>query len=153
MKRKIYTTARERRIDQLIGFVARPLINAALAIAAFSLQALIGTVASRVPYFESVPLYSMICILQLPWIVNGVVIIMAFFFRPYVGIGYPAFISVIVCAETVLGILLQYACFGIILLAWLFALLKSLLAQPLSALPPATLCSSGIVFLALVTSW
>lgn len=104
MKRKIYTTARERKIDQLIGFVAFPVLNSVLLIAGWLLaQAAYGLHAP-----DSV---ARLCISLPPWIANGIVLVLAFLFRPHIGIGYVAAIAVLLCASVAMGILFLGECF------------------------------------------
>jgi hypothetical protein len=94
MKRKVYTTERERKTDQIIGFAAFPLVNAALW---FVMDRLL---VDRV--WANVSL--------LPWIVNGLVLTLAFLFRPQMGIGYVACIG-LVCIPIVPGLVCVAACF------------------------------------------
>jgi hypothetical protein len=107
MKPKIYTTSRERKIDQLIGFVACPLLNVPL-LAANWLMPLAGG-ALHVPT-QAAQVFQ-VCVSLLPWIVNGLVLVLAFLFRHHIAIGYVAAIGVTVCASGVLGALFLPACF------------------------------------------
>jgi len=109
MKRKIYTTARERKIDQLIGFVACLLLNV-LLLAANWLMPLAGG-ALHVP-IQAAQVFQ-VCASLLPWIVNGLVLGLAFLFRHHIAIGYIAAIGMTFCAIAMIGILFLTACFGI----------------------------------------
>lgn len=95
MKRKIYTTPRERKIDQLIGFGAFPIVNLAVWFISVSW-------AEQTP--ES--LYPSL----LPWVVNAAVLVVTFIFRPQLGVGYLAFIAVASGVVMALGILFLAAC-------------------------------------------
>lgn len=55
----------------------------------------------------------------MPWIINGVALVWAFFFRPYLAIGYLAFIASIVFMIVGLGILWVPACL-VALSVWVF---------------------------------
>jgi hypothetical protein len=134
MKRKVYTTARERKIDQIIGFVACPLLNVPL-LAANWLMPLAGD-ALHVPT-QAAQVFQ-VCASLLPWIVNGLVLVLAFLFRPHIGIGYMAAIGMTVCALAIMGILFLTACFGII-----GALALKSVQSPL-AVPLAWLVTMGL---------
>ncbi len=110
MKRKIYTTARERKIDQLIGFAAFPILNTVLSMAVWLLaQAAYGLHAT-----DSVSTLG----ISLPvWIANGIVLILAFLFRPHIGIGYVAAMAVALCASVAMSILFLGACFTLCAIA------------------------------------
>ena len=88
MKRKVYTTRRERMNDQIIGFWTCPLLNVVLWI-----------ISQRIDS------------LALPWLVNGIVLTLAFLFRPGFGMGYIAFIAVAVTVVTASSVLFVAACF------------------------------------------
>ena len=83
MKRKVYTTRRERMTDQILGFLAFPLVNVPLWIIVWVISQMINS-----------PLIFLISVL--PWLVNGIVIVLAFLLRPQFGVGYMAFIAVAV---------------------------------------------------------
>ncbi|HLO29545.1 MAG TPA: hypothetical protein VK249_10445 [Anaerolineales bacterium] len=99
MKRKVYVTKRERMIDQILGFLAFPLVNVSLGIALW----IIAQMISSSWWFE---LSS-----ALPWLVNTVVIVLAFLLRPQLGVGYITFIAVAIVLVTLLGVLFLAACF------------------------------------------
>jgi hypothetical protein len=94
MKRKVYTTDRERKTDQIIGFAAFPLVNAALWFAMDRLLAdhVRGNIWS------------------LPWLVNALVLVLAFLFRPQMGIAYVACIGLL-CIPILPGFMCIAACF------------------------------------------
>jgi WD40 repeat protein len=106
MKREIYTTDQERKEDQLIGGVAFPLVNLILAMIIIQLWE-----GAEKTYWGS-PEYSAIRtrILLIPWFVNGVILTLAFLFRPQMGVGYIASFFVIASAGIVLGGLFVVTC-------------------------------------------
>lgn len=104
MKRKDYTTPRERMAYQVIGFLAFPLVNATLGIILWSISQKID---SELPTLVSV----------LPWLVNGIVLVLAFLLRPEFGVGYITFIGVAVTVVILLSVLFVAACFVSILSA------------------------------------
>jgi len=108
MRRKVYATNRERKIDQLIGFVAFPLVNGVLWFVTNRLLAW-AAVACRGPDYD----LARACILLMPWIINGIVIALAFLFRPAIGDGYIACIGVALFIPLVLSILFVAACFSV----------------------------------------
>ena len=84
----------KRMDDQIIGFLAFPLVNVPLWI-----------ISQRIDSSA------------LPWIVNGIVLALAFLFRPQFGVGYIAFIGIAITVVTVLSVLFVAACFVSILSA------------------------------------
>ena len=94
MKRKEYVTRRERMVDQIIGFWAFPLVNVVVWI-----------ISQRIDS------------LALPWLVNIIVLILAYLFRPEFGIGYITFIAVALIVVTASSALFVAACFVSILSA------------------------------------
>ena len=99
MKRKVYTTRRERRTDEIIGFLAFPLVNVPLWIFLLLVAQMI----------DSQLLETLVS--ALPWLVNGSVVVLALLLRPEFAIGYIAFIAFAVTLVTALGILFVAACF------------------------------------------
>lgn len=96
MRRQVYTTARERRADQIVGFIAFPIVNFTLWYVIDRL--LVSAIAPRS------------IVLSLPWIVNGAVLGMAFLFRPQVGVGYIAWPG-LMCLPTIACSPCLAACF------------------------------------------
>ena len=96
MKRQVYTTARERRTDQIVGFIAFPIVNFTLWYVIDRL--LVSAIAPRS------------IVLLLPWIVNGAVLGMAFLFRPQMGVGYIAWPG-LMCLPTIACSPCLAACF------------------------------------------
>jgi hypothetical protein len=90
----------KRMDDQILGFVAFPLVNIALWI--FSQR-----VDSQLPARAS----------ALPWVINGIVIALALLFRPDFGVGYVAFVGIAVIVVTMLSVVFVAACFVSILSA------------------------------------
>ena len=105
MKRKVYTTRRERMIDQIIGFLAFPLVNVPLGI-------VLLTISERI---DSQLLAALVS--ALPWLVNGIVLVLAVLLRPEFAIGYVTFIGAAVAVVTALSVVVVAACFVIIPLA------------------------------------
>jgi predicted anti-sigma-YlaC factor YlaD len=105
MKRKVYTTRRERMIDQIIGFLAFPLVNVPLGI-------VLWTISERI---DSQLLAALVS--ALPWLVNGIVLVLAVLLRPEFAIGYVTFIGAAVAVVTALSVVVVAACFVIIPLA------------------------------------
>jgi len=106
MKRKVYATRRERMTYHIIGFLAFPLVNVPLGI-------LLWMISQRIDSHSQFPTL----ILALPWLVNGIVIVLAFLLRPEFAIGYIAFIGAAVAVVMALGVVVVAACFVIIPLA------------------------------------
>ncbi|HLA08462.1 MAG TPA: hypothetical protein VJ022_13520, partial [Anaerolineales bacterium] len=119
MKRKFYATSRERKADQIKGFLAFPLVNVPLGIILWMILQMIDwmrysqridsqelTWVSDLPWLVIRELVS-----TLPWLVNGIVLVLAFLFRPEFGVGYVAFIAIAITASTALSVLFVAACF------------------------------------------
>ena len=104
MKRKVYATRRERMTDQIIGFLAFPLVNIPLGIIFWSISQRIDS-----------PLPTLVS--ALPWLVNGSVVVLSLLLHPEFAIGYLTFIGVAVAVVIALGVLVVAACFVIIPLA------------------------------------
>lgn len=98
MKRKVYATRRERVTDQIIGFLAFPLVNVPLWIIVWVISQIINS-----------PLIFLVSVL--PWLVNGIVIVLAFLLRPQFGVGYMAFIAVALTVVAILSVSFVAACF------------------------------------------
>ncbi len=98
MKRKVYTTRRERMTDQVIGFLAFPLVNVPLWIIVWVISQMIDS-------------QLMILVSVLPWLVNGIVLVLAVLLRPEFAIGYIAFVGVALTVVTALSVLFVAACF------------------------------------------
>jgi len=94
VKRQIYTTVYDRKIDRLIGLAAFPVVNVTLAGIIFLLPAGASDWVSL-----------------LPWIVNGIILVLAFIFRPEMGIGYAASIAITLAGATALGLVFLVTCF------------------------------------------
>jgi len=105
MKRQVYTTDRERKSDQLLGAIAFPVVNLILLLITLLLRA---RAVESLGSFGYDPVS--IGILLLPWVVNGLVLTLAFLFRPQIGVGYLASIALIIVASVVLGAWLVGAC-------------------------------------------
>ena len=99
MKHKDYSTTRQRSIDQIMGFFAFPLLNVPLGIILWNISK--QQIDSHLPTLAS----------ALPWVVNLIVLSVAFLLRPQFAIGYIAFIGFAVSVVTALGVLFVAACF------------------------------------------
>ena len=107
MKRKVYTTRDERQNDQLIGFFAFPFVNTLLwALTNWLLESTGGNYHGP---SQGDPLG--LAILSLPWIVNGIILALAFIFRPQIGVGYLGFVVLAIGGGIVLGVVFLVACF------------------------------------------
>jgi hypothetical protein len=97
MKRKVYATDRERKVDQVRGALAFPLVNVVL-----------GAIVSLSP--RRTDDSTGVLFLLLPWIVNVLVLVLAFLFRPEIGTGYIVSIAFTISAALALGVLFVVAC-------------------------------------------
>ena len=104
MKRKVYATRRERMTYHIIGFLAFPLVNVPLGL-------LLWMISQRIDS----QLFTLVSVL--PWLVNGIVLVLAFLLRPEFAIGYIAFIGFAITASTALSVLFVAACFVSVLSA------------------------------------
>jgi len=134
MKRKVYTTPRERKADQLMGFWAFPIVNVPLWI-------IYQMLYSRLPEVTATDAASLgpirTLVSAMPWLVNGIVLVLAFLFRPQLGVGYVTFVAVALTVVTLLGTMFMVACFvcffsaEVVSLA--ISLLDKLLGGPIAA--------------------
>ena len=143
MKRKVYVSQRERKKDQLIGFVAFPLINLALVVV--TNQLLAEAVAAHRGRLRDDPILTNI--LPLPWIANGIVLAVAFLLRPEFAVGYVAFIAAAAVAVIALSGLFLAACFTTIGLGLVIDQMIKGLGSALALLVFGGLMLMGIVFL------
>jgi len=104
MKREDYTTRRGRMTYHIMGFLAFPLVNVPLGIILWNIS---QEIDSQLPTWA----------LALPWLVNGIVLALAFILRPDFAVGYIAFIGFAVTVVTALSVLFVAACFVTILSA------------------------------------
>jgi len=111
-----------RMDDQIIGFLAFPLVNVPLWI-----------ISQRIDSSA------------LPWIVNGIVLALAFLFRPQFGVGYIAFIGIAITVVTVLSVLFVAACF--------VSILSAALIGPLAIALFVFLMSGGLYGLAVIVGY
>jgi len=108
--------------DQIIGFLAFPLVNVPLWI-----------ISQRIDSSA------------LPWIVNGIVLALAFLFRPQFGVGYIAFIGIAITVVTVLSVLFVAACF--------VSILSAAVIGPLAIALFVFLMSGGLYGLAVIVGY
>ena len=127
LKRKIYSSEVERRRDRLIGFLAFPAINFILSqFIESSLRDLIRFLFQDTPVQET--LRNGLSLL--PWVINGIILLLAFFFRVEFALGYIAFVAATITSVALIGALFLAGCFLLILspymgdisevLCWLF---------------------------------
>ena len=112
----------KRMDDQIIGFLAFPLVNVPLWI-----------ISQRIDSSA------------LPWIVNGIVLALAFLFRPQFGVGYIAFIGIAITVVTVLSVLFVAACF--------VSILSAAVIGPLAIVLFVFLMSGGLYGLAVIVGY
>ena len=112
----------KRMDDQIIGFLAFPLVNVPLWI-----------ISQRIDSSA------------LPWIVNGIVLALAFLFRPQFGVGYIAFIGIAITVVTVLSVLFVAACF--------VSILSAAVIGPLAIALFVFLMSGGLYGLAVIVGY
>jgi len=108
--------------DQIMGFLAFPLVNVPLWI-----------ISQRMESWA------------LPWIVNGIVLALAFLFRPQFGVGYIAFIGIAIMVVTVLSIVFVAACF--------VSILSAAVIGPLAIVLFVFLMSAGLYGLAIIVGY
>jgi hypothetical protein len=81
----------------------------------------------------------------LPWIVNGIVLALAFLFRPQFGVGYIAFIGIAITVVTVLSVVFVAACF--------VSILSAAVIGPLAIALFVFLMSGGLYGLAVIVGY
>ena len=108
--------------DQIMGFLAFPLVNVPLWI-----------ISQRMESWA------------LPWILNGIVLALAFLFRPQFGVGYIAFIGIAIMVVTVLSIVFVAACF--------VSILSAAVIGPLAIVLFVFLMSGGLYGLAVIVGY
>lgn len=108
MRRLSYATPRERKRDQLFGFVAFPVVNGVLYLATSWLLAGGATTFQGEMDDEQFRLV----VLLLPWVVNGLLLALSLVFRPQMAIGYLACLSGILILGIALGALFLLSCFA-----------------------------------------
>ena len=116
MKPKEYETFAEQKIDQRIGFVAFPIVNAIVWLAVVLLTGWVDSITVE-PTVRHPNLR--LAIALLPWVVNGLVLLWAVVFRRYIASGYLVCLGGLLVVGTVLG---------------LIAVVSFFLAVPLTAL-------------------
>lgn len=94
----------KRKEAQILGFWAFPLVNIPLGIILWNISQKID---STLPTL----------VLAIPWLVNGIIIVLAFLLRPDFVVGYIAFIGTAVALVTALSVVFVAACFVSILSA------------------------------------
>jgi hypothetical protein len=116
VKPKEYETFAEQKIDQRIGFVAFPIVNAIVWLAVVLLTGWVDSITVE-PTVRHPNLR--LAIALLPWVVNGLVLLWAVVFRRYIASGYLVCLGGLLVVGTVLG---------------LIAVVSFFLAVPLTAL-------------------
>lgn len=112
MKRKVYATSRERKADEVKGFWAFPILNASLWIISQMTYSQLPMlfVVTGIAHLQTL-------VSTLPWLVNGIVLILALVFRPPFAVGYVAFAGLSVTVITLMSVLFVAACFVSVLSA------------------------------------
>jgi len=98
MKRKVYETGRRKKSDQRLGCIAFPLVNVVLW--------LLGMISSE----SMTNISAEVMALTLAWIVNGLILVLAFKFRPDIGVGYIMSVGLTMCATIMMGVLFLASC-------------------------------------------
>ncbi len=148
MKRKVYVTARERKADQLKGFLAFPIVNVPLWIILQFIFSQMSTHRATTDLSSFALVRDLI--LALPWLINGSVLALAFVFRPQFGVGYVAFIAIAVTVSMALSVLFVAACFVSILSA---IVIGPLALGVFAILMLGGLYGLGLAVVTLVRSW
>ena len=115
MKRKVYATSRERKADQIKGFWSFPIVNVPLWIISQMIYSQLPTQAATTDVSSFAQVRALVT--ALPWLVNGIVLGLAFLFRPQFGVGYLTFIAIAITMVTALSVIFVAACFVSILSA------------------------------------
>jgi hypothetical protein len=138
MKRKVYTTRRERIIDEILGFLAFPLLNVPLGI-------VLWLISERI---DSQLLAALVS--ALPWLVNGIVFVLAVLLRPEFAMGYVAFIALTLTVVTALSVLFVAACFVTFVILLSFPGMGDQVAISLFVFLMAAYLAAGLLALGLV---
>ena len=102
MKPKVYESFAEQKIDQRIGFVAFPIVNAAVWLAVWLLSRWVDSITIE-PTVRHPSLR--LAITLLPWVVNGLVLLWAAIFRRYIASGYLVFLAGMLVVGAILGLI------------------------------------------------
>ena len=139
MKRKVYATSRERKADQIKGFWAFPIVNVPLWIVSQMIYSQLPTRVAMTDLSSFMLIRGLVS--ALPWLVNGIVLVLAFLFRPGFGVGYVAFIAIAITVVTALSVLFVAACF--------MSVVSTLVIGPLAIALFVVLMSGGLYYLAI----
>ena len=148
MKRKVYATSHERKADQIKGFWAFPIVNVPLWIISQVIYSQLPMRAATMELSSFVPVRALIS--ALPWLVNGVMLVLAFLFRPQFGVGYIAFIAIAITVVIALSVLFVAACFVSVLSA---AVIGNLAIALFTVLMLGGLYYLGVFARSLFQSW
>jgi hypothetical protein len=102
VKPREYETFAEQKLDQRIGFVAFPIVNAIVWAAVVLLSRWVDSITIE-PTVRHPNLR--LAIALLPWVVNGLVLLWAAIFRRYIASGYLVFLGGLLIVGTVLGLI------------------------------------------------
>ena len=133
MKRKEYKTGYERKADQRAGFIVFPIVNGLIWLTAL----IMGNWFSVDEGWMQV----------LPWIINGIVLILGFALRPEFAVGYISFIAIAFIAVIVLGVLFIGGCFVAIGIGLVFYPLGGDLTNIMFLLSWAVILLVGFIWL------
>jgi hypothetical protein len=130
LKRKVYTSKSGRIFDLVLGIVAFPVIN--------GLIYLLLMLINRDLKNDLAKEY----ILMLPWIINGLLLVVALIFRPYMGLGYIVSFFGLMMLPIIAGIFLVAGCFVIIIVLIVVGIMEELSKNyPLLSSSPSLLVS------------
>jgi hypothetical protein len=135
MKRKVYETFAEQKIDQRIGFIAFPIVNAAVWLAAWLLRGWVDS-SSVDPTVRHPNLQ--LTITLLPWAVNGLLLIWALIFRPHIAGGYLVFLGGLLVVGALLALI------GVV--SFFLSIPLTALTGPLGILVFIVLAIAGIIW-------
>ncbi|MEK7783844.1 MAG: hypothetical protein AAB658_00285 [Chloroflexota bacterium] len=116
MKRKTYEMNREAKIDQAIGFIVFPLVNAPLFAAIYWMLSLPKPTNQATPY-DLLIIFGLLA----PWVFNGIGLLLSIIYRPHIAVGGLAFIFAVISGVVIAGILFLPACFLAVAVGILFA--------------------------------
>jgi hypothetical protein len=102
MKPKVYESFAQQKIDQRIGFVAFPIVNIVVWLLAWLLSSWVDSITIE-PTVRHPNLRLVIALL--PWVVNGLLLIWALFFRRYIASGYLVCLGGLLVVGAILGLI------------------------------------------------
>ena len=135
LKRKVYTSRKERISDLILGVVAFPVTNGlALLFLMMVADWLSDNEASRQLIMSGV------------WVVNIAFFILSLILRPYIGIGYATGFVIVSMLPIIAGIFVVGGCFVIFIFFAIVGIIGKLAQSP-DALMLIVLCLGGLALL------